>query len=156
MPLDYLPIFSRRATPNPPRELKTVSHPAWHPLARSLRATRVALITSAALRESHQPAFPPSGDTSYRRVSSDPAVTDLRLDHRSRVGTDARRDPEIVFPRNALMALANRGLVGSVAPFHLSFVGGIRHYRELQEELVPALARELAEAGVDLAVLVPY
>ena len=43
-----------------------------------------------------------------------------------------------------------------MAPFHLSFVGGIRQYRELQEELATALARELIKNGVDLAVMVPY
>jgi len=43
-----------------------------------------------------------------------------------------------------------------VAPFHLSFVGGIRQYRELQEELATALARELIKNGVDLAVMVPF
>ena len=80
----------------------------------------------------------------------------MKIDHRSHVGTDARQDPEIVFPKAALMALAKRGLVDGVSPFHLSFVGGIRFYRELQEELAPALAGELTGAGVDLAVLIPY
>ncbi|NIO08390.1 MAG: hypothetical protein GTO40_10440, partial [Deltaproteobacteria bacterium] len=85
-----------------------------------------------------------------------PAVTDLKIDHRSHVGTEAKKDPEIVFPRTALMDLANQGLVGGVTPFHLSFVGGIRLYRELEEELAPALAGELARAGTDLAVMIPY
>ncbi len=156
MPFDYLPLLARRVAPKPPRDLKLVSHPAWRPLAKPLSETRVALLTSAAIREANQPAFPPSGDASYRRISSDPAVTGLKIDHRSHVGTDARQDPEIVFPKAALMALVKRGLVGGVSPFHLSFVGGIRFYRELQEELAPALAGELTKAGVDLAVLIPY
>ncbi|HEX9880108.1 MAG TPA: hypothetical protein VGB25_07950 [Candidatus Binatia bacterium] len=117
---------------------------------------RAALLTSAAIREASQPKFPSAGDASYRQVSSDPKVTDLKIDHRSHIGTDARRDPEIVFPRTALMSLAERGLVGGVTPFHLLFVGGIRLYRELEEDLAPALAGELSQAGADLAVFIPY
>lgn len=156
MSSDYLPMLALRAAPKPPRELKPVSQPGWHPMAKPLSESRVSLLTSAALREAHQPAFPPSGDTSYRSITSDLAVTDLKIDHRSHVGTDARQDPEIVFPRTALKVLADKGLIGSVAPFHLSFVGGIRQYLELQEELAPALARELTKNEVDLAVMVPY
>jgi len=106
MAFDYLPMLARRAAPKPPRELKPVSQPAWRPMAKPLPESRFSLLTSAALREAHQPAFPPSGDTSYRIITSDPSVTDLKIDHRSHVGTDARQDPEIVFPRTALKVLA--------------------------------------------------
>lgn len=154
MPLDYLPIMARR-TANP-RKLVQPSRLAWHPAVRSPASSRVALLTSAAIRRASQPNYMPPDDASYRIIPADPAVTDLKLDHRLPVGTDARRDPEIVFPRNALTSLANQGLIGSVAPNHFSFVGGIRLHRELEEGLAPALTRELAQASVDLAVLVPY
>ena len=154
MPLDYLPIMDRRNAN--PRKLVQPSRLAWHPAVRSPATSRVALLTSAAIRRAGQPNYLPADDVSYRIVPADPAVTDLKLDHRSPVGADARRDLEIIFPRNALTSLANQGLIGSVAPNHYSFVGGIRLHRELEEELAPALARELAQAGVNLAVLVPY
>lgn len=156
MPFDYLSMMARRAAPNPPRELKLVSKQAWRPVAKPLSEMRVTLMTSAAMREDQDPAFPPLGDATYRKISSNPAVTGLKIDHRSHIGYDARKDPEIVFPRSALIALANRGIVGGVTPSHLSFVGGIRLYRELEEELAPALAAELTQAGADLAILVPY
>ena len=156
MTFDYLSLMARRAAPNPPRELKLVSKQAWQPVAKPLSEMRVTLMTSAAMREDQDPAFPPLGDASYRKISSDPAVTGLKIDHRSHIGHDARKDPEIVFPRAALAALANRGIVAGVTPFHLSFVGGIRLYRELEEELAPALVAEITRAGGDLAVMVPY
>ena len=147
MAFNYLPMLARRAAPKAPRELKPVSQPGWHPMAKPLSESRVSLLTSAALREAHQPAFPPIGDTSYRSITSDLAVTDLKIVHRSHVGTDARLDPEIVFPRTALTVLAERGIVGSVAPFHFSFVGGIRLYRELQEDLAPHWQESSSKTG---------
>jgi D-proline reductase (dithiol) PrdB len=152
--LDYLPIMARRTAK--PRKLVQPSRLAWHPPGRSAASARIALLTSSAIRRASQSKYTPPDDASYRIIPADPAVADLEIDHRSPVGADARRDPEIVFPRTALTALANQGLVGSVAPNHFSFLGAIRLHRELEEELAPALARELAQAGVDLAVLVPY
>jgi hypothetical protein len=43
-----------------------------------------------------------------------------------------------------------------LSPFHLSFMGGLRRHREIEDDLAPALAQELKQAEVDLALLVPY
>lgn len=156
MPLDYLPILARRRAPAPPRRLKRIKKPAWHPLSKPLGEMCVSLITSTAIRERGQPPFPRSRDASYRKIRSDAAVTSLRVDHRSPFGAPVRKDPETVFPAKALKTAAGGGLVGSVASFHFSIYGGIELYREIEESLAPALANELAKARVDLAVLVPY
>ena len=156
MPLDYLPILARRRAPDPPRKLKRIEKPAWHPLSNPLREMCVALITSAAIREQNQRPFPLSKDASYRKIRSDPAVTELHVDHRSPFGSAARKDPEIVFPIQALKKAADQDLIGSVAPFHFSIYGGIQLYKEIDDKLAPALAGQLAKARVDLAVFVPY
>jgi D-proline reductase (dithiol) PrdB len=67
-----------------------------------------------------------------------------------------KQDPEIVFPRAALAALAENGRVGELAPLHFSFMGGVRDHPRIEKELAPALAEELTKARVDLALLVPY
>jgi D-proline reductase (dithiol) PrdB len=154
MPLDYLPIMEEAAGTR--RQVVASSQPGWQPVAKPLASARVALLTSAALRRAGQPPFEPPQDASYRVLPADPAVADLVLDHHAPVGADARRDVDVVFPRTALAALARRGVVGEVAPSCLSFMGGIRLHREIEEELAPALARELAAQGADLAILAPY
>jgi D-proline reductase (dithiol) PrdB len=156
MALNYLPILGRRAAPNPPRELKRITNPAWCRLSVPLNEMRVALITTGAIREESQRPFPYMGDASYRRIDSDPAVSGLHVDHRSPFGNAARKDSETVFPRKALRALTNQGLIRSVAPFHLSIYGGIRLYRAIEEKLAPALTHQLEQGRVDLAVFVPY
>jgi D-proline reductase (dithiol) PrdB len=117
---------------------------------------RIALITSGAIREANQKPFPFLGDASYRRITSDPNFTDLRVDHRNRFGAWARRDPETVFPRQALRTLADQGIIGSVAPFHFSISGGIELYGEMEEKLAPALVQHLTIGRADLAVFLPY
>ena len=67
-----------------------------------------------------------------------------------------KQDPEIVFPRTALANLQKRGIVGSLAPFHFSFMGGLRDHGKIENELATAIANDLKQAQVDLALLVPY
>jgi hypothetical protein len=156
MALSYLPILARRSAPKPARELRRIAKLAWHPLSRALPEMRIALITSGAIREGNQHPFPPLGDASYRMVTSDPTFTDLHVDHRTRFGLPAGKDPEVAFPRLAMKTLTEHGLIGGIPPFHFSVYGGIRDYRGLESMLAPELATQLAEERVELAVFLPF
>ena len=156
MAFTYLAVMAENSAPKPPRVLAAPSAQAWQPLTKTLGQSRVALLSSAALRLAGQEPFIPREDLSYRRIPSDPNSGPIVIDHHSGIGTVPRRDPEIVFPRAALAALAEDRTVGALAPFHLSFMGGVRRHEEIERELAPALATELAAADVDLALLVPY
>jgi len=117
---------------------------------------RVSLITSAAISQQNQRPFPLSSDASFRKISLRTPKNRLRIDHSSPFGPVARKDPEVIFPLQALKAAADQGVIGSVAPFHFSIYGGIQLYREIEERLAPALAEQLAKMGTDLAVFIPY
>ena len=156
MPVEYLPIMARNSAPKPPRVLAAPSKPSWCPITKPVDRSRVALLTSAALRLAHQPHFTPREDLSYRLVSADPSAGAIVIDHHSGIGRIPKQDPEIVFPRTALANLVKCGIVGALSPVHVSFMGGIRKHREIETDLAPAIADELAKAQVDLALLVPY
>ena len=156
MPFEYLPIMAQNSAPKPPRVLATPSKPSWCPITKPLARSRVALLSSAALRLAHQQPFIPREDLSYRRVSADPAAGEIIIDHHSGIGRVPKQDPEIVFPRTALAVLADQGIVGDLSPSHFSFMGGLRQHEEIENELAPAIAGELAKEHVDLALLVPY
>lgn len=156
MPFEYLPIMAQNSAPRPPRVLVSPSKPAWCPVKKPVSQSRIALLSSAALRLAYQKPFMPREDLSYRRVPSDPDAGELVIDHHSAIGRVPRLDPEIIFPRTALARLAARGEVGGIAPFHFSFMGGIRQPQKIENELAPAIAEDLKQARVDLALLVPY
>jgi D-proline reductase (dithiol) PrdB len=156
MPFEYLPVMAQNTAPKPPRVLVAPSKRAWCPVQKVLKNSRVALLTSAALRLAHQEPFIHREDLSYRLVPSDPQAGEIIIDHHSGIGTVPKQDPEVVFPRTALAELAKKGIVGELAPFHVSVMGGVRRQKEIETELAPAIARELKKAEVDLALLVPY
>ncbi len=154
MAFEYLPVMAQNS--KAPRQLVAPSKTAWCPIEKPVSRTRIALLTSAALRLAHQEPFIPREDLSFRLVPSDPGAGELIIDHHSGIGRVPKQDPEIVFPRTALAALADKGIVGSLSAFHVSVMGGVRRQKEIESELAPAIARELHEAKVDLALLVPY
>jgi D-proline reductase (dithiol) PrdB len=156
MALNYLPIMAQSSAPKPPRVLVSPSKPSWFPLAKPVNHSRVALLTSAALRLKRQQPFAPGEDSSYRLIPSDSRASEIVIDHHSRIGPVPRQDPEMVFPMIALANLAARQVVGSLSEFHVSFKGGIRRHQEVENQLAPAIVGELKHAGVDLALLVPY
>jgi hypothetical protein len=156
MAFEYLPVMAQNSAPKPPRQLVAPSEIAWCPIQKPLGQSRVALLSSAALRLTGQEPFIPREDLSYRLVPSGPAAGELVIDHHSGIGAVPKEDPEIVFPRTALAALAQKGVVGSLSPVHVSIMGGVRRQKEIESELAPAIAGDLARAGVDLALLVPY
>lgn len=156
MPFQYLPVMAQNSAPKPPRVLVTPTKPAWCPIKKPLNESRIALLSSAALRLAHQEPFIPREDFCYRRVPSDPGAGEIIIDHHSGIGRVPKQDPEIVFPRAALANLQKRGVVGSLAPFHFSFMGGLRDHGKIENELAPAIANDLKQAQVNLALLVPY
>jgi len=156
MALEYLPIMAQNSAPKPPRVLVSPSKPAWCPIAKPVSESRVALLSSAALRLAHQTPFIPREDSSYRRVPSDPGAGEIIIDHHSGIGKVPKQDPEIVFPRTAMARLAEKGTIGALAPFHFSFMGGLREHTKIENVLAPAIVNDLKQAQVDLALLVPY
>jgi D-proline reductase (dithiol) PrdB len=121
------------------------------PLAQS----RVALLASGGIYQSGHVAFHFHDDASVRRIPRDVDPRDLRTAHFAYDQTDARADPGCVFPLGSLRRLERQGLIGEVAPFALTFMGGIYSARRVQEELVPRLIQLIDEMQADAALLVP-
>ena len=124
--------MAEAGAPKPPRVLAAPSKPSWCPIKKPLGRSRVALLSSAALRLANQKPFAPRDDTTYRLVPSNPAAGEIVIDHHSGIGRVPRQDPEIVFPRTALAALTKRGIIGALSPVHVSFMGGIRCHKEIE------------------------
>lgn len=156
MPFQYLPVMAQNSAPKPPRVLVSPSKPAWCPVMKPLSESRVALLSSAALRLARQEPFIAREDFSYRRVPSEPSAGEIVIDHHSGIGRVPKQDPEIVFPRTALANLQMRGVIGRLAPFHISFMGGLRDHGKIENDLATSIANDLRHAQVDLALLVPY
>ena len=131
--------------------------PAWVPLTKPLEESRILLLGSGGAYKRGQVAFHWKDDTGIRLIPSDQPATDVRVTHFAYDLEPARSDPNIVFPLDRLNELVQEGFIKSLTPQSLAFMGGIYSVRRTEEELIPALIKEIEvmEIEIDLALLVP-
>jgi D-proline reductase (dithiol) PrdB len=132
----------------------TFDDPAWVTPVPLARAT-VAIVTSAALHLPDDDRFS-AGDTGYRFIPD--GRRDLVMGHWSpnfdRAGFLA--DIDVVYPIDRLHELAAEGIIGAVAPHHVSFAGNQPDdVATIRLDTGPAAARALRDDGVDVAILTP-
>jgi D-proline reductase (dithiol) PrdB len=122
----------------------------------ALRDARVAIVTTAALHREDQEAWHRKRDQSFRVLGASDRA--LRLGHYSpnfdRVAIAA--DLNVVYPIDRLEEMAAGGVIGSVAPHHLSFMGAQDETMStIRLDTGPAAAKLLREDGVDVVLLTP-
>lgn len=132
----------------------TFADPAWV-VPVPLATATVAIVTSAALHVADDDRFAP-GDTSFRFI--DRSRRDLVLGHWSpnfdRAGM--AMDLNVVYPIDRLEELAAAGVIGDVAPRHVSFAGNQPDdVATIRLDSGPAAAAALRRDGVDVVLLTP-
>ena len=132
-----------------------VDDPPWAPLAKPLSECIVGLIASGGIYQVGQVAFTHKDDVTHREIPTDLDLEDLRVTHFAFDQTDARRDPNVIFPIEPLRSLAAEGFIGGLTSHGLTFMGGIYSQRRLAEELIPVLVDRTLELGADVVLLVP-
>ena len=158
MPVDYIPrIRDKYASEGyPPYQwVENLSPPPWQPLRKPLSACRLGLVASGGIYVTGQVAFHYKDDTSFRIIPTDVRTADLRATHFAYDLTDARQDPNVVFPLDTLRRLVGEGVIGALAPRAYTFMGGIYSARRVREELAPQLTERLLADQVDIVLLVP-
>ena len=129
--------------------------PAFTRVEAPMHEWRVGLVASGGIYVQGQIAFHHRDDLSYREIDTNTRPDRLRVTHFAYDLTDARADPNAVFPLEALRHLRERGEIGDLAPRAYTFMGGIYSVRKVRDVLAPALAERLCSDGVDVAILVP-
>lgn len=121
---------------------------------KALSQRRVSIISTAGLhRRGDRPFDGRTGD--YRVIPGDIMAKDLVMTHISTNfdRTGFQQDWNVVFPLDRLRELARKGMIGSVAAYHYSFMGAADP--AAMEPAARNLAGLLKGDGVDAALLVP-
>ena len=132
----------------------------WTPLAKPLAECTAAIVTTAGLHLRDDKPFNrdhPGGESTYRIIPSASDPADIVQSHFS-IGFDRTaiyRDINITFPMDRVRELAQRGIIGRVAPNHYSFMGALRDCTLVAEQTGPEVAQRLKDEGVDLVLLTP-
>ncbi|MGE5247127.1 MAG: glycine/sarcosine/betaine reductase selenoprotein B family protein [Verrucomicrobiota bacterium] len=157
-PVEYIPRIRdnyQRLGYKPYQWVVNTEPPPWAPLRKPLSGCRLGLAASGGIYVSGQVAFHYKDDTSIRDIPADVDVGELRATHFAYDLTSARRDPNVVFPIEALRRLAREGVVGGLAATFHTFMGGIYSARRVAQELAPRLTERFLQDRVDAVLLVP-
>jgi D-proline reductase (dithiol) PrdB len=123
--------------------------------APRLRDARIAIVTTAGLRADGSGTW----TDGQGFVTLDARERRLLLAHASvnfdRVGLMA--DLNVAYPADRLDELAERGVIGSVATNHLSFMGAQTDHNltTLRLDTGPAAAQQLLDDGVQVVFITP-
>jgi D-proline reductase (dithiol) PrdB len=122
---------------------------------RPLSEATVALVTTAGLMPPSEQWVPQEGNTGFKVFGRD--ERDLVVGHQStnfdRTGIAADRN--VAYPIDRLEGLAADGIIGAVAPRHLSFTGPIMDLTTLVIDTGPAAGALLRGDGADVVLLTP-
>jgi D-proline reductase (dithiol) PrdB len=136
----------------------------WSPLAKPLRDSRIALVTTAGLnvrgleppfdyeRERREPRW---GDPTYRRLPRDVRQEQIQTGHLHINNQDIDTDFNVAIPITRMLELEAQGIVGSLAPVNYSFMGYQPDTKEWTERYGPEVAGLLKDDAVDGVVLTP-
>ncbi|MGH2408879.1 MAG: glycine/sarcosine/betaine reductase selenoprotein B family protein [Chloroflexota bacterium] len=135
-----------------------VSPSPWTPLPVPLAGATVALVSSAGVFADDQEPFTaadPAGDVSWRAVRAETPRRRLGIAHDHYDHGAAEADLNSVFPVDRMRELAAAGQIGAFHSAVYSFSGYMRDLWRWRREGAPGIARALAGAGVQAALLVP-
>lgn len=135
----------------------------WTPLKKSLRESRVALISSAGIALKNDLPFdqeaernnPWWGDPGYRVLPKTASSADVNLYHLHIDPRPAQEDLNCLFPLARLMELERLGEIGASTEHHYSIMGYILKPETQLRETVPSIIRDLRADLADVVVLVP-
>lgn len=131
---------------------------AWTPMSKPIAECTIALISTAGVHLKSQHAhdlLDPYGDVSFREIPGTTRASDIDVDHSHYDTTDAKSDPNCVFPIDRLHELVASGFIRGVAPVNYGFMGFIPDGRKLRDSTAPIVAKQLQEQKVDAVVLTP-
>lgn len=134
-----------------PLELSRYCVP-FTPFKGKLEEAMVCIVSTAGVREKKDRPFDVEGDTSYRVISGDATGADLAYDDNHYDHACADQDINCIFPVDRLRELVTEQRIGGLTERHFS-MGFSMALRDLREQTIPQLVREVDRARPDLVLL---
>jgi D-proline reductase (dithiol) PrdB len=140
-------LFSRHVVAS------TVEGIPWSGVSKPLNKSRIALVTTGGIYVEGQEPYDldkQGGDFSFREISRDTPIDQLRVKHRGYDISGPEVDMNCVFPLQRLLEMEAEGAIGEMASTAYSFMGLINANTNcLIEDSAPEVARRLKQAAVD-------
>lgn len=125
----------------------------YTPLWKPLNQMKIALVSTAGVYLKSQEPYNLESDESFRLFPGDFTSADLAFAHEHYDHSDADQDPNVMYPIDRLRELAAEGIIGGVANKHIGMMGYSMKLKQVYEETVPAIAKEINRSNADAVLL---
>lgn len=130
----------------------------WTPLRKPLSEAKVTLISTGGVYVKGDTPFTDHyglGDPSYREIPLHISIQMIDHFHEHYDHTNAYVDINCIYPIERLKELVAGKVIGSLSPYHYSFMGYVPIPHPLINRTAPDLAEKLVIQDVDVAFIVP-
>lgn len=130
--------------------------PPFQPLKKPLSESRLGVISTSGAYAVGQVAYHYKDDTSIRGIPSNTPTERIHFSHiTENYLENPRKDPNCIFPIDALREARSNGVIGELAQELFSCMGGVYSQRRVREETIPQLRAQFESQAVDTVLLVP-
>lgn len=126
----------------------------WTAFEKPLNKACIGLVTTGGVHLRQDRPFAGIDDVSYREIPGTAQAAEMTASHPFFEPTDLEQDIDAILPVTRLRELRDLGAIGSVAPWHFSFMGVVPHWKRL-EAPAAEVAEALGRSGVDAVILTP-
>jgi len=136
--------MSRKAVPYTPND-------------KTLSDMTIAIVSTAGAHLLDQEPFNTDGDASYRVIPGDAETNQFTVTHgapKDHYNTDEpKKDINVIFPLDRLRELVDEGYIGAVNNKHISMMGYAMRLKQILDETVPQIAKEITKSKADAVLL---
>jgi D-proline reductase (dithiol) PrdB len=125
----------------------------YTPVTQKLNELTVALVSSSGAYAEGQPPFGDDSDNSYRVIPGETPASGIRFQHGHYDESEARKDPNVIFPLALLHDLAQEGFIRRVGNKNVGFRGFSTDLKDMYERVCPEIAAEIERSQADAVLL---
>lgn len=129
----------------------------YTPNSTELSEMTIAIVSTAGAHLKNQEPFNTDGDASYRVLADDVQSEDFTVTHgapKEHYNTDEpKKDINVVFPIDRLRELKEEGVIGGLNNKHISMMGYAMRLKQILDETVPQVAKEITKSKADAVLL---
>ena len=135
----------------------------WTPMAKPLRRTTLALVTSAGISLKTDPPFDMErekreaiwGDRSYRAIPRGTTEKDVEVSHLHINTNYIKQDINVILPLARMAEFEQERIIGRLAPTSYSFYGFQWQNTDFLREAIEPISKKMKLEGVEAVLMTP-
>ena len=129
----------------------------YTPHDKPLNEMTIAIVSTAGAHLVDQVPFNIEGDASYRVIPDTVTTDQFTVTHGAPIEhyntEEPKKDINVIFPLDRLKELVSEGYIKAINNKHISMMGYAMRLKQILDETVPQIAKEITKSKADAVLL---